>query len=53
MKGTTKLIDAIASGNNAKANEAFGSVIREKINTILDIKKIELTSRVFDKATGK
>lgn len=53
MKATTKLIDAVANGNIATANEAFGTVIKEKINTVLDIKKIELTSRVFDKASGK
>lgn len=53
MKATTKIIDAVANGDIATANEAFSSAIKEKINTILDIKKIELTSRIFDQATGK
>ena len=53
MKATTTIINAVADGNIATANQAFASAIKEKVNTILDIKKIELTTRVFDKATGK
>jgi hypothetical protein len=53
MKATTKIVNAVASDDIAAANEAFASAIKEKVNTALDIKKIELTSRVFDKATGK
>lgn len=53
MKASIQIVNAIANDEVAKANEAFASAIKEKVNTIFDIKKIELTSRIFDKATGK
>ena len=53
MKASTKIITAVSDGDINTANEAFATAVKEKINTILDIKKIELTSRVFDKATAK
>jgi hypothetical protein len=50
MKANIQNIINFVSNNDTKnANLAFSNVIKEKVNTVLDIKKIELTSRIFDK----
>lgn len=53
MSTTKKIIDAIADGNTSVANEAFAKAIKEKVNTILDIKKVSITSEIYNKAIAK
>jgi hypothetical protein len=50
MKAVTQIISAVNDGDIKSANEAFANAIKEKVNTILDIKKIALTSEIFNKA---
>lgn len=47
MSTNKKLVDAISSGNEAAANEAFYKAIQEKVNTILDIQRVAITSEIY------
>lgn len=52
MSTTKKIIDAVAEGNTSVANQAFAKAIKEKVDTILDIKKVAITSEIYNKATA-
>lgn len=53
MSTTQKIINAITDDNAAEANEAFAKAIKEKVNVILDIKKVAITSEIYNRATAK
>ena len=42
-------INNITSGNKKSADASFSNLIMTKVNTVLDIKRIELTSDIFNK----
>lgn len=42
-------INNISSGDSEKTNVSFNKLIMSKVNTVLDIKRIELTSDIFNK----
>lgn len=44
-----KLIDAVSSDNKEVTADLFGKIIREKVNNVLDIKRIAITSDIYNK----
>lgn len=50
MSNTAKIIAALADGNTAVADEAFAKAIREKVNTVLDIRRVAITSEIYNRA---
>jgi hypothetical protein len=51
MSNTAKIIDAIAEGNLPQADEAFLKAVKEKVNTVLDIKRVAITSDIYNRDT--
>jgi hypothetical protein len=51
MKQVTNLISAIQQNDAAAANAEFSKVMKEKVNTILEIKKLSLTADIYNKVT--
>jgi PBP1b-binding outer membrane lipoprotein LpoB len=49
MNAIETLVNALESDNIETAKEAFESAMRERVNTSFEIKKIALTSQIFDK----
>lgn len=48
MSTTSTFITAIAEGDHIKANEVFTKAMKEKVNNVLDIKRVAITSDVFN-----
>lgn len=53
MKKTTKIFNSIANDNTKSATIAFGQAIREKLDDALEVRKVGLTSQIFNKAKEK
>lgn len=51
MSTTSTFIAAIAEGDHDKANEVFKKAIKEKVNNVLDIRRVAITSEVFNKVS--
>jgi hypothetical protein len=49
MGTISSFIDAVADSDHTKANEVFAKAIKEKVNTVLDIKRVAITSDVYAK----
>ena len=47
MEDTKELVQNIMNGDNVAANVAFNALIQDKVRTVLDIKKVELTSSIY------
>ena len=43
-----KLIDAIMNGDATSAREEFTAAINDKVNTVLDIRRVTMASDVFN-----
>lgn len=48
MSNVDSLIDALASGSTSDANKAFDSIMKGKLETALDTKKIEMANQVYN-----
>jgi D-alanyl-D-alanine carboxypeptidase len=48
MSDNMKLIDAIMNGDAAASREAFTAAITDKMNTVLDIRRVTMASDVFN-----
>ena len=51
MKRTAKFIEAIASGDAKMINDSLEAAIKGKVNTILDIKRVSITTDFLNKKT--
>jgi hypothetical protein len=49
MSNTRKLIDAIMDSNGNQAGEVFSAAISDKVNTVLDIKRVAITADIYNK----
>lgn len=49
MSKTRELIDSIMSGSGELAREAFSTAITDKVNTVLDIKRVAITADIYNK----
>jgi hypothetical protein len=52
MKRTAKFIEALASGDEKMINDSLTAAIKEKVNTVLEIKRVAITSKIYDKAVA-
>jgi hypothetical protein len=48
MSNNVKLIDAIMNGNAEEARSEFNVAINDKVNTVLDIRRVAMASDVFN-----
>lgn len=48
MSNNVKLIDAIMNGNAEEARSEFTAAINDKVNTVLDIRRVAMASDVFN-----
>lgn len=48
MTETGDLIDALAGGKTADANNTFNSLMQDKISAALDARKIEIANDVYN-----
>jgi hypothetical protein len=51
LNSVTKLLNAIQGGDAGDQNAAFQNVMREKVATALDVRKVGLTSEIFNAAS--
>jgi hypothetical protein len=45
----TALIDAVLAGKKDEAKQAFTSIMSDKSATALDVKRIQVTSKIYGK----
>jgi hypothetical protein len=45
---TKELIQNILDGETVSADAAFNSLLQDKVRTVLDIKKVELTGSLYN-----
>lgn len=43
-----KIFNALVDNNTDAANQAFDSAIKDKIQTVMDVKKVQVTSQIFN-----
>ena len=48
MVETSDLINALANGKTADANNTFNSLMQDKISVALDARKIEIANQVYN-----
>jgi hypothetical protein len=48
-----KILNNIVTNNKVGSAKAFGESIREKLNDALEVRKVGLTSQIFNKAKDK
>ena len=52
-EGATKIFNALLSNDNDAAKEAFDSAIADKVQSVMDIKKVKMTSDIFNNGVVK
>jgi hypothetical protein len=50
MEKTKEFIDSMMSGEKTTADSLFSDLIRDKVRTVLEIKKVELSSSIYNNA---
>ena len=45
---TKELIQNILDGDKVSADMAFNELLQDKVRTVLDIKKVELTANIYN-----
>ena len=50
---TQKIFNNIVTNNKVGSAKAFGQAIREKLSDALEVRKVGLTSEIFNKAKSK
>jgi len=48
MNKTKEFIDSIISNDTATSESCFDALIRDKVRTVLDIKRVELSASIYD-----
>ena len=52
-EGATKIFNALLSNDNDAAKEAFDSAIADKVQSVMDVKKVKMTSDIFNNGVVK
>jgi hypothetical protein len=52
-EGATKIFNALLSNDNDAAKEAFDSAIADKVQSVMDIKKVKMTGDIFNNGVVK
>lgn len=53
MSKAKEFVNSIVSGDTATAQSSFSSMIRDKVRTVIEIKKVELTSNIYNRPAQK
>ena len=53
MSKAKEFVNSIVSGDSSAAQSSFLSMIRDKVRTVLEIKKVELTSSIYNTPAKK
>lgn len=48
MSKTKEFIDSIINNDTSSASSSFNALIRDKVRTVLDVKRVELTSNIYN-----
>jgi hypothetical protein len=48
MEKTKEFIDSLMNGQKETTDSLFSGIIRDKVRTILDIKKVELAANIYN-----
>jgi hypothetical protein len=48
MEKTKEFIDSMMSGEKTTSDSLFSNLIRDKVRTVLDIKKVELSANIYN-----
>ena len=52
-EGATKIFNALLSNDNDAAKEAFDSAIADKVQSVMDVKKVKMTGDIFNNGVVK
>lgn len=47
-EGATKIFNALVNNDDAAAKEAFSAAIADKVQSTMDVKKVQMTSDIFN-----
>jgi hypothetical protein len=50
MEKTKEFIDSLMNGQKETSDSLFSGMIRDKVRTVLEIKKVELSSSIYNDA---
>jgi hypothetical protein len=53
MEKTKEFIDSMMSGEKTTSDSLFSNLIRDKVRTVLDIKKVELSANIYNAPAEK
>lgn len=53
MNKTKEFIDSIINNDTSTTASSFNALIRDKVRTVLDVKKVELTSNIYNPPVQK
>lgn len=48
MNKTKEFIDSIINNDTSSTASSFNALIRDKVRTVLEVKKVELTSSIYN-----
>lgn len=49
MNSIKDFVNGIVSGDTVSAQSSFDALLRDKVRTVLEIKKVELTSQIYNR----
>lgn len=52
-EGAQKIFNALVNNDNDAAQEAFNSAIADKIQSAMDVKKVQMTGDIFNNGISK
>lgn len=53
MNKTKEFIDSIINNDTSTTSSSFNALIRDKVRTVLEVKKVELTSNIYNPPVQK
>jgi hypothetical protein len=53
MSKTKEFIDSIINNDASASSSSFNALIRDKVRTVLDVKRVELTSNIYNSPVQK
>jgi|TARA_E500000318_G_scaffold111538_1_gene130488 hypothetical protein len=52
-EGATKIFNALVNNDNAAAKEEFSAAIADKVQSTMDVKKVQMTGDIFNNGITK
>ena len=53
MEKTKQFVDSLMNGQKESTDSLFSGMIRDKVRTVLDIKKVELAANIYNAPAEK